>query len=757
MKILKRYYLFAGIGICLLFVLWIPSVSGGPYDNWFQNNPWTQQTSIPYYQNIVQVTEEHAPDRLIVRYKPESLRKQSAMMSVQAMANEEAGTQVVRDLSTGKTMGLQVVQVTETTLKNAMKIYETNPDVLYVEPDYQISLSPIEKNGITAPVHSLQAAGTSGPDDPGFNQQWGLENTGQAPFYGKPGADIKARSAWGLTTGSSAVTVALIDTGVDYNHPDLAANIWQNTGEVINGVDDDGNGYIDDIRGWNFVSKNNDPMDDNGHGTHCAGILAAIGNNGIGVAGVNWNLKVMPLKFLDSKGTGYTSDAISAILYATQKGVPIISCSFSGPGESQALKDVIDTSSSLFVCAAGNSGTNSDYTPQYPAAYPASQIISVAASTSYDTLASFSNYGTSSVDLAAPGENIYSITKSGGYSYLNGTSMAVPYVTGTAALLKAVNPSLTTAQLKSKILGTVDVISDLSGKVSTGGRLNAAKALGISAPAPTQTPTPKPTYTPIPTVTKTPTPTPTQTYTPIPTVTKTPNPTPTQTHTPIPTVTKTPKPTPTQTYTPVPTVTKTPTPTPKPTYTPIPTVTKTPKPTQVPVPSCGIYKTDKQTGYIRQGQAAVYGYYIPGDGRSKIEWSVSSQGSCLSGQESATLAKQEKSRENNNSCTSAPVIDMYVCKDCNPKNSRCYTNYYVYSPDTYSSITQPSAGSTYFVMIYARSGSGIYNLQMNSYKCERNTPVIVASAKHGTNIIPDNERHDSSVPVPAAEFIQLLP
>ncbi len=772
MKVSKKFCLFAGIGFFLLIALWIPSVSGWSFDNWFRDNPTAQENKVTYFQNIAQVTEDYAPDRLIVRYRPESLRSKTGKMSAQAMANNEAGSRVVHDLSTSGAMGMQVVQVTETSLKNAMKVYENNPDVLYVEPDYRISLSPVEKSASYGQGQASYSTASGWPDDPGFPLQWGLENAGQAPFYGKPGADISAKTAWGATTGSSTVTIALIDTGVDYNHPDLAANIWKNPGEYLNGADDDGNGYIDDIRGWNFVSKNNDPMDDNGHGTHCAGTLAAIGNNGIGTAGVGWNLKIMPLKFLDSKGNGYTSDAISAILYATQKGIPIISCSFSGPGESQALKEVIDSSSALFICAAGNSGASSDISPQYPAAYPSSQIISVAASTSSDTLASFSNYGTSSVDLAAPGETIYSTARAGGYSYLSGTSMAVPYVTGTAALLKTLNPSLTTAQIKSRILGSVDIIPALSGKVATGGRLNAAKALGISTPTPTptytpiptvtRTPEPTPTYTPVPTVTRTPEPTPT--YTPVPTVTRTPLPTPTYipiptvtrtplptpTYTPIPTVTRTPLPTPT--YTPIPTVTRTPLPTP--TYTPVPTVTRTPLPTQVPTPSCGVYKTDKQTGYIRQGQAAVYGYYIPGDGRSKIEWSVFSRGTCVAGEESITHANKGVIKENNNYCTSQPIIDIYVCKNCNPKNSRCYASYYARGPDAYTAITKPTPGSTYYVMLYARSGSGIYNLQMNSYKCGGDTPIIIASADHGISTDGTDE-NIPSISVPSAEFVQI--
>ncbi len=333
----------------------------------------------------------------------------------------------------------------------------------------------------------------------------------------------------------------MVDTGVDYNHPDLAPNIWQNTREIINGKDDDGNGYVDDVRGWNFVAKNNDPMDDNGHGTHCAGTIAAVGNNGIGVAGTAWNVKIMPLKFLNEKGSGYISDAISAILYASRNGASVISNSWSGTGYSQSLKDAIDASNAVVICAAGNSGANADIAPQYPAAFTSSNILSIAATDYNDKLASFSNYGAVSVDLAAPGVSIYSTAKSGGYQYLSGTSMATPHVSGVAALLKSQNPSMSASQIRSRIFNSVDVVSSLAGKVASGGRLNAAKALGGAAPTPTPTPvptftpTPTPTYTPFPTVTPTSTPTqaptptltPTPTFTPYPTTTPTPSPTPT--------------------------------------------------------------------------------------------------------------------------------------------------------------------------------------------------------------------------------------
>ncbi|PWR69616.1 S8 family peptidase [Methanospirillum lacunae] len=693
-------------------------------------------------QNSLYVSSEHATDRLIVRYNPDKVKTKSEMMSVQSVANADAGTKVIHDTSNSGIPGMQVVQVTGTTLENAMESYQSNPDVMYVEPDYKISLSPGEDTGDAPAMASMQAVSSSYPNDPQYPYLWGLHNTGQSPFYGTSNADIQGPLAWGATTGSPAVTVAVVDTGVDYSHPDLAANIWTNPGEIAgNGIDDDGNGYIDDTRGWNFIDKNNNPMDDNGHGTHCAGTIAAIGNNGIGIAGVTWKCKIMPLKFLNSQGDGYVSDAISAILYANLKGVPVISLSWGGL-QSQSLKDAIDASSAVVVCAAGNTGANADTNPIYPAAYTSNNVISVAATDYNDKLASFSNYGQQSVDLAAPGVSIYSTAPSGGYKFMNGTSMATPYVSGVAALLKSQNPSMTAVQIKSRILSSCDILSSLSGKVATGGRLNAAKALGISSPTPTQTPT----ITRTPTITQTPNPTPTITRTPTQTLTPTPTPTVTRT----PTQTRTPYPTPTVTKTPIQTLT----PTPTSTITKIPTQTQTPYPTNQPSNNCGIYKTDTKTNYLRQGQAMVFGYYIPEDGRSRIEWKMNSFGMSNPGKGSIKNDKNDKKSGYSFVGKDSAVFDLYICKDCNPKYSYCTAYRYASGSNSYVSITHPTAGSTYYALVYARSGSGTFNLQTNSYKCPDNPPGITASAQS----VADSSRSgdsgsNSDVQIPQAEFV----
>ena len=321
--------------------------------------------------------------------------------------------------------------------------------------------------------------GGRSPNDPRYNELWGLHNLGQTG--GTPDSDIDAPEAWDISTGSSLVRVGVIDTGVDYTHPDLAANIWINPGETPgNGLDDDGNGFIDDVRGWDFANDDNDPMDDNDHGTHVAGSIGAVGNNAAGVTGVCWTVGIVPIKFLGGSGGGATSDAVDSVTYATTLGVDLTNNSWGGYGASQALQNAIAAANSagiLFVAAAGNDGINTDFFPHYPSAYPVSNIISVAATDSRDLLASFSNFGNSSVHLAAPGVSILSTTRAGAYRSMSGTSMASPYVAGVCALLKANTPGLTGAQIRNNVLSSVDRISALSGACSTGGRLNAFEAL----------------------------------------------------------------------------------------------------------------------------------------------------------------------------------------------------------------------------------------------------------------------------------------
>lgn len=315
------------------------------------------------------------------------------------------------------------------------------------------------------------------PNDPSLGQLWGLHNTGQTG--GTADADIDAPEAWEFSTGSADVVVAVIDTGVDANHPDLRDNIRTNPGEIAaNGIDDDGNGFIDDVQGWDFYANDNAPTDENGHGTHCAGTIGATGNNGTGVAGVCWDVAILPVRFLGPVG-GSTSDGIESVNYATALGVDLTSNSWGGGSYSTLLEQAIAGANSagiLFVAAAGNDATNNDSLPHYPSSYIGANVISVASTTATDALSSFSNYGKVGVDLAAPGSSIYSTLPGNQYGIKSGTSMATPHVSGALALLRSMSPGMDHLQLKQHLLDNTDLLPALATITSSGGRLNLAKA-----------------------------------------------------------------------------------------------------------------------------------------------------------------------------------------------------------------------------------------------------------------------------------------
>lgn len=323
------------------------------------------------------------------------------------------------------------------------------------------------------------------PNDPSFYRLWGLHNTGQTG--GVADADIDAAEAWDVTTGSRSVVVAVIDGGIDYRHPDLAANMWRNPGEIAGDrIDNDGNGFVDDVYGWDFANNDSDPFDDRGHGTHVAGTIGAVGNNGVGSTGVNWQVSLMALKFLDATGSGSTSAAVAALNYATMMrqtygvNVVVTNNSWGGGGASSALNDAIVAGGNagiLAVAAAGNEAANNDSTPVYPANVNSTAVISVAATDASNRLASFSNYGATTVDVAAPGVGIYSTTPNNSYSSFSGTSMAAPHVAGLVALMAATNPQATAGQIRSAILSTSVPIASLAGNVATGGLVNAAAAV----------------------------------------------------------------------------------------------------------------------------------------------------------------------------------------------------------------------------------------------------------------------------------------
>ncbi|MBN1444675.1 MAG: S8 family serine peptidase [Candidatus Omnitrophica bacterium] len=329
-----------------------------------------------------------------------------------------------------------------TDILNVINELSSDPDVLYAEPNY---------------IYSALAV----PDDEYYaSRQWALPK-------------INAPAAWDRTTGNSDVIVAVVDTGVDYNHPDLADHIWLDSQLNF---------------GYNAINESADPMDDNSHGTHCSGIIGAIGNNGLGVCGVNWQVSIMALKFLDEDGNGSVADAIKCIEYAIRRhdegeNIVVLSNSWGGPSYSTPLYNAIAQLFSrgiLFLAAAGNSGVNNDTTPFYPAGYNLPNIISVASSDQSDYRSSFSNYGKTTVDVAAPGSSIYSTMPDSGYGYKNGTSMATPFVAGLAGLLSAKTGIEDSAELKEWIMQGVARLPQWSNLTSAAGRINADESLRIA-------------------------------------------------------------------------------------------------------------------------------------------------------------------------------------------------------------------------------------------------------------------------------------
>ncbi len=351
-----------------------------------------------------------------------------------------------------------------TPAKNAdWKSLADHPAVEYIEPNRTYHVAPIvDMNEDTK-------------SEPSFSKQWGLKNTGNNSgslfVPGVAGRDINAEEAWPITKGSKEIKIAVIDTGVDYNHVDLKDNIWTNQAELNGekGVDDDGNGYIDDIHGYDFANKDGDPMDDQGHGTHCAGVIGA-DHNGQGVAGVNSDVTIVALKFLKSNGSGTTEDAVLAIDYAIKAGVNIMSNSWGGGEFSQALEDTINAANEkgiIFVAAAGNSSSNNDTKPTYPACHKAENIISVGSMAGNGKRSSFSNYGAKSVHVYAPGSGIYSTIPKNRYKSMSGTSMACPFVAGVLGLMLT-NEDMNVSQAKDRIITTSKPSSYLNTSVAKG-------------------------------------------------------------------------------------------------------------------------------------------------------------------------------------------------------------------------------------------------------------------------------------------------
>jgi thermitase len=451
---------------------------------WGQLRRWQSVKSIDTTEKTVKVLPPVAPKRSNSEKEPEVLVKFRPNVSLADIKKltQKNNDRIEDEIETVK--GL--VAIDDLDNADAQKVadqYSAMSDaVIYAEPNFQIKLD--DPANTSAPLDlSSRDNDPAGPNDPMFNEQWALNNLGQNG--GKQNADISALKAWQKTTGSNKVVVAVLDSGVDYTHQDLVSNIWFRPDNIPQYTDSE-LGTFNDEHGFNLTDNVSDPMDDNGHGTHCAGIIGAEGNNDEGIAGINWNVQIMPLKFLGRGGFGTTKDAIEAINYAIdrkQKGVNIrvISASWGSTQYSKALEDTIRAAGEagiLFVAAAGNDGTSNDKRPHYPSNYDLPNVISVAATDKNDQLASFSNFGVKTVHIAAPGKEILSTWLGDQYREASGTSMATPYVSGVAGLILAAEPDLTVAKLRERLLKSVDKIESLNGKIESGGRLNAAKALG---------------------------------------------------------------------------------------------------------------------------------------------------------------------------------------------------------------------------------------------------------------------------------------
>lgn len=388
----------------------------------------------------VQTQSTELATRFIVKLKP-GKRLNSAKFSQMGFDSKQLSERVT-DLAV-------VTSEQPTTAREIVDSQGLSEDVEYAEPDYVVN-----------EVKTL--------NDPSISLQWAHSK-------------VQSSKAWDITMGSASVVVAIVDSGADLSHPDLAANLWKNPKEIAgNGKDDDGNGYVDDINGWDFVGDDNNPYGGSDHGMHVAGTIAGVGNNGKGIAGHAPGVKVMPLRFLDSNGSGYTSNAIEAIDYAIKMGAKVINNSWGGSGFSQSLSDAIGRAKNagvLFVAAAGNNSANNNTSGFYPANYSHANVVSVASTTSGDKLSSFSNYGSTKVHVAAPGSSIYSTLNGGAYGYKSGTSMASPLVSGVAALLFSARADLGYADVKNALITGSDPVTALKGLTASNGRVNAYASL----------------------------------------------------------------------------------------------------------------------------------------------------------------------------------------------------------------------------------------------------------------------------------------
>lgn len=431
---------------------------------------------------------EVVPGEILVKFK--AGKRGQWLLSKKALGSEKESF----DVSFGEFSRIVISEKSD--MNQVLEALNNDPSVEYAEPNFIYRAIDFKASAPEFEYFTRNAT-----QDPKFGDLWGLVNTGanepagsrgNSSSSGVAGADINALAAWDITKGSSDVRIAVIDTGVDYNHPDLKNNMYTNYAELNGepGVDDDGNGYVDDIHGYDFANNDGDPMDGNGHGTHCSGTIAAEHDNGVGIAGVMAHAKIVAVKFLTDQGSGSTADAVKAVDYATKMNVDLMSNSWGGGGASQALKEAIEAAKDagiVFTAAAGNSATNNDTKPHYPSNYDVENVISVAAHNYNDGLASFSCYGAQTVHVAAPGRNILSTTPNNSYAVYSGTSMATPHVSGVVGLYIARYGRTDVTELRNTLMSS-SVYGDAYGrKTIGGGRVDAYNFLQrIDAPRPAQ-------------------------------------------------------------------------------------------------------------------------------------------------------------------------------------------------------------------------------------------------------------------------------
>lgn len=408
---------------------------------------------------IVKVNGHEAiKDEIIIKFKHSTTKiKQNQIFVDRQNILTKRGGEVKKIYK----MGAEHWKLSNVDLEVLLQELNENEYVEYAEPNYIL-----KADGIV-------------PNDPRFNEQWGLNNTGQNG--GVNDADIDAPEAWEISSDISEVLVGVLDSGIDYLHEDLKDNVWTNKNEIPgNGIDDDNNGYIDDIHGWDFINSDNDPMDDLGHGTNVAGIIAAKTNNNLGISGVASNVKLIPFKILDDEGNGYVSIIIEALEYCIKNDIFITNNSYGGTAFSAAMYDFFKDYSNynfIFVSASGNKNSDNDLIPHYPSSYQSEKIISVGAYNRFNQKASFSNYGATSVDLFAPGKEILSTDLNDNYKIVDGTSFACPMVTGSVAMFKGKFPELNYNQIISQTFNSVKVIDELIGLCKTGGTINLFNGL----------------------------------------------------------------------------------------------------------------------------------------------------------------------------------------------------------------------------------------------------------------------------------------